>query len=599
MRPPASANRPGRCGSYAAPALSAAAAITSGRFEVALVDARGDVLDAASGEFDAGADNDTELRARLTRSLQTVMPARRRASLLGIGLAIPGVCDTERGVILGSGQVRGLRGQRAGESLSRRFDQRVLIDNDARAQALGEKWFGEGRGVAVVRIDPDRPRPRRRARARRRRLPRRAGRGRRARPHRGRPRRRALPLWAGRLLGDRRQPALVAARGAAASLARARPRSTPRHLVAAAADLARQPTRCSTSTPITSPSAWPTSCSCSTPPLLILHGDVVGGGEDLRAASSVAVRGRVLPYLRDDVRVVLSELDQQAGLARRRCPGVVRDLQVGELMRTRCRLRPGHDHARGAGRARRLRRPHRAGRRASTTTSRSAPSSSKPTSAASAFSCSTSSACRATRRPRSAAAVAADLGIDPTGVLPACIHTHSGPSAITGSEALGWVIPPDYTDIARRRRRRAAAGDATAAAEPASLHFARGQLPDGLSINRRGLPYDPWFAALSARRRRRLDRRHHRQPRRPPGEPGTDVAGSVGRLCGSVPDRAQKPAPAATRCLLQAGLGDVNPPDRAMGQRRASGIRRHRRARPGRGRRRGPAAQERATARGR
>src|SRR5438105_10156052 len=64
--------------------LSAAAAIRSGVFDVALIDARGDVLDAGSGEFDPSADTDTELRARLTRALQGVMPATGTSSLLGI-----------------------------------------------------------------------------------------------------------------------------------------------------------------------------------------------------------------------------------------------------------------------------------------------------------------------------------------------------------------------------------------------------------------------------------------------------------------------------------------------------------------------------------
>src|SRR5207247_7052745 len=44
------------------------------------------------------------------------------------------------------------------------------------------------------------------------------------------------------------------------------------------------------------------------------------------------------------------------------------------------------------------------------------------------------------------------------------------------------------------------ARDAAASAEPATLHFARTAMPDGLSVNRRGLPYDPWFCLLDARR---------------------------------------------------------------------------------------------------
>ena len=50
------------------------------------------------------------------------------------------------------------------------------------------------------------------------------------------------------------------------------------------------------------------------PRLIILHGDVVGGGEILRARIEHHVQERVLPNLRDGLRVELSDLDQRAGL---------------------------------------------------------------------------------------------------------------------------------------------------------------------------------------------------------------------------------------------------------------------------------------------
>src|SRR5205807_6674847 len=119
---------------------------TRGTFEVALVDARGEIIDVADGDFDPAADDEAELRRRLVRALARIAP-RDRAAMLGIGLAVPGVCDTEGGAVLGSGQIQGLRGTGLVDALARRFERRVLVDNDARAQALGEKWFGRGRGV--------------------------------------------------------------------------------------------------------------------------------------------------------------------------------------------------------------------------------------------------------------------------------------------------------------------------------------------------------------------------------------------------------------------------------------------------------------------
>jgi predicted NBD/HSP70 family sugar kinase len=47
---------------------------------------------------------------------------------------------------------------------------------------------------------------------------------------------------------------------------------------------------------------------------LVLHGDVVGGGEPVRAAIEAAVKARTLGHIRDHVVVTLSALDADAAL---------------------------------------------------------------------------------------------------------------------------------------------------------------------------------------------------------------------------------------------------------------------------------------------
>jgi neutral ceramidase len=96
-------------------------------------------------------------------------------------------------------------------------------------------------------------------------------------------------------------------------------------------------------------------------------------------------------------------------------------------------------------------------------------------------------------------AVGAALGLPRAAVLTACTHTHAGPSALAGGERLGWPTPEGYGEILTAGC-VAAASAAHSTAEAATLHYARAQLPDGLSINRRELPYDPSFAVLDARR---------------------------------------------------------------------------------------------------
>ena len=142
----------GKVGKPAAPvwfapmaALSAAVAIAEGRAEAALVDARGDIIASAETRFDPR--SDSPVLGSMTADLIGRLSIPKGRSLLGIGVAVPGVCDTDSGSVLGSGQLPGLTGNRLSRSLERRFSTRVVIDNDSRAQALGEKWFGLGRGV--------------------------------------------------------------------------------------------------------------------------------------------------------------------------------------------------------------------------------------------------------------------------------------------------------------------------------------------------------------------------------------------------------------------------------------------------------------------
>ena len=93
------------------------------------------------------------------------------------------------------------------------------------------------------------------------------------------------------------------------------------------------------------------------------------------------------------------------------------------------------------------------------------------------------------------AAVASALQLDIPAVLVACTHTHSGPSVMRGTEALGWVTPDGYLDVLVAGCVQAA-HDAAASLRAAEARYLRASLPDGLSINRRGHPYAPWFAGV-------------------------------------------------------------------------------------------------------
>ena len=110
----------------------------------ALISARGEFL--SRGRVDLATDTATPdaLAAAVTAAVGQVMPAS--GGVLGVGMAIPGVVDTEKGTVLGSTPLPGATGVGLVKAIEAATGVVARVDNDARVQALGEKWFGDGRG---------------------------------------------------------------------------------------------------------------------------------------------------------------------------------------------------------------------------------------------------------------------------------------------------------------------------------------------------------------------------------------------------------------------------------------------------------------------
>jgi glucokinase len=70
-----------------------------------------------------------------------------RDQLGGIGAGVPGNIDMAKGVIVGWGNMPIFNGYAMRDELSKRLNTKVILENDANAAALGEKWMGAGRGV--------------------------------------------------------------------------------------------------------------------------------------------------------------------------------------------------------------------------------------------------------------------------------------------------------------------------------------------------------------------------------------------------------------------------------------------------------------------
>jgi predicted NBD/HSP70 family sugar kinase len=288
--------------------LSVAVGFSPDRVRAALVNARGDRLAETAVRITTPKASEAELIKAVLSAVREVLP--RSNETLGIGIAIPGVVDTENGEVIGSGQLSGAVGTGLATAVAEGTGLAVLLDNDARAQALGEKWFGDARGVPTFASVQ-------------------TGDG----------------LGVGLVLDGhlyRGEDGRVGELGHTAVVIDGAPcycglsgcwetvATLPWLRAQAAATGLPNPAKTTTASLVasTEPVAaallarWVDHLAAGLANLvnllgthrLVLHGDVVGGGEPVRAAVEASVKARTLGHIRDEVQVTLSALDADAAL---------------------------------------------------------------------------------------------------------------------------------------------------------------------------------------------------------------------------------------------------------------------------------------------
>jgi glucokinase len=67
--------------------------------------------------------------------------------MVGVGIGIPGFIRMKEGFITGSHNLPGFENYPVRDEIERRLGARVILENDANAAALGEKWMGAGQAV--------------------------------------------------------------------------------------------------------------------------------------------------------------------------------------------------------------------------------------------------------------------------------------------------------------------------------------------------------------------------------------------------------------------------------------------------------------------
>lgn len=113
----------------------------------ATVSSDGELLDKISGKTELSEGRD----AVIADMVEAIVTLRDRQAagprFAGVGIGVPGFIEIEKGLIVGSNNLPEFDGFPVRGEIERRLGTQVILENDANAAALGEKWIGAGRDV--------------------------------------------------------------------------------------------------------------------------------------------------------------------------------------------------------------------------------------------------------------------------------------------------------------------------------------------------------------------------------------------------------------------------------------------------------------------
>jgi glucokinase len=112
----------------------------------AAIDCRGKIIEKIEGSTNLSAGREAVV-ADIADSIIRLRTAGGSERLAGIGIGAPGFIIMERGVITGSPNMPGFEDYAMRDEIERMVQAPVILENDANAAALGEKWVGAGRDV--------------------------------------------------------------------------------------------------------------------------------------------------------------------------------------------------------------------------------------------------------------------------------------------------------------------------------------------------------------------------------------------------------------------------------------------------------------------
>ena len=115
----------------------------------AAIDRAGQVLDRRATAANPAAGREAML-GHMVNAVSELRDSCGAAGLAGIGIGVPGFILLKEGIIRNSNNLACLEDFPIRAEIERRLGARVILENDANAAALGEKWMGAGRGVDAL-----------------------------------------------------------------------------------------------------------------------------------------------------------------------------------------------------------------------------------------------------------------------------------------------------------------------------------------------------------------------------------------------------------------------------------------------------------------
>ena len=110
---------------------------------IAAVDSSGKVLEKVTSGTEVRRGRDRVIHEMCTSIQAMAVKFRNRAGgLLGIGIGVPGIIEMQTGMLRESPNLPGWSDYPVHEEIESRLGTHVVLENDANAAALGEKWMG-------------------------------------------------------------------------------------------------------------------------------------------------------------------------------------------------------------------------------------------------------------------------------------------------------------------------------------------------------------------------------------------------------------------------------------------------------------------------